>query len=63
MKRPADAVCEKCVLWWQSSIANQGECRADPPSPDGWPETTALDWCGAFVDQWNHRNLNATQWE
>jgi hypothetical protein len=54
-KRPDNAICSNCVFYKprDEDIATAtDECHVDPPTEDGWPQTTATDWCGCFTDDW-----------
>lgn len=41
-------VCKSCANWAELDADAKGQCRRGRPSKEGWPETSATDWCGEF---------------
>ena len=43
-------ICRHCKYWFtkHSYKGIRGECRAQSPTVNGWPETGEYDWCGQW---------------
>ena len=44
--------CDCCRFWKpmdDEDGSELGQCRRFPPAYEGWPMTTAGDWCGELV--------------
>ena len=40
--------CKTCQFWEKLS-GDGGLCRISPPCIEGWPSTSAEDWCAAHA--------------
>lgn len=46
--------CYSCVYFRETVVGAEsplfsfGECRAEPPSNNGWPRVTGVEWCGWY---------------
>lgn len=47
--------CKFCILWFQTTSFDTGQCRRFPPTAIGsmesaFPQTRSGSWCGEFVE-------------
>jgi hypothetical protein len=52
MSEAGETACALCRYWQPASDEDGtrlGLCRRGPPSYEGWPMTSPVDWCGEFA--------------